>query len=213
MRILFRIAIVLLLTVGARADSFDFTFESQRFTVSGTFYGNLVSPGVYFIGGLTGTINPGKEPPLNELNYVYPGEFNGVLNNDNLLFTKQPYVDSYGISFFAGNIVYYDLIHDQFGYAVLSCGISPCTGSNILRTPGSLEVSPVPEPPSLLLIASGITLLGTQIKRMRLRRAESGAPFMARLYRDMSGFFARSANRFRSIHSASIWMVEASPLA
>jgi len=166
MRILFRIALVLLLTVGARADSFDFTFVSQRFTVSGTFYGNLVSPGVYFINGLTGTINPGKEPPLNELNYVYPGEFNGVLNNDNLLFTTQPYVDSFGISFFAGSIVYYDLIHDQFGYAVLSCGVSPCIGSNILRTPGSLEVSKTPEPPSLLLMASGILLLGIQMRRI-----------------------------------------------
>ena len=167
MRTLFRLAMVLLLlTTGARADSFNFSFVSQRFTVTGTFYGNLVSPGVYFINGLTGTINPGKEPPLNELNYVYPGEFNGVLNNDNLLFTKQPYVDSFGISFFAGSIVYYDLIHDQFGYAVLSCGSSPCTGSNILRTPGDLEVSLIPEPPSLLLMASGVLVLGVGMRRM-----------------------------------------------
>jgi|GEM_PF-6369355 len=171
MRTLFRIAMVLLFATGARADSFNFSFASQRFTVSGTFYGNLVSPGVYFINGLTGTINPGKEPPLNELNYVYPGEFNGVLNNDNLLFTTQPYVDSFGISFFAGNIVYYDLIHDQFGYAVLSCAGSPCTGSNILRTPGSLEVSStIPEPPSLLLMVTGIALLGGQIRRMTSNR-------------------------------------------
>jgi hypothetical protein len=166
MRNLFKIAIVMLLTVSAKADSFNFSFVSQRFTVSGTFYGNLVSPGVYFIYGLTGTINPGKEPPLNELNYNYPGVFNGVLNNDNLLFTNQPYVDSFGISFFAGSIVYYDLIHDQFGYAVLSCGVSPCTGSNILRTPGDLDVSKIPEPPSLLLMASGITLLGMKIRRI-----------------------------------------------
>ena len=166
MRIFLRVAIVLSVAVCARAESFNFSFVSRRFTVSGTFYGNLVSPGVYFINGLTGTINPGKEPPLNELNYVYPGEFNGVLNNDNLLFTNEPYVDSFGISFFAGQIVYYDLIHDQFGYAVLSCGISPCTGSNILRTPGDLDVSKIPEPPSLVLMASGSTLLGMQMRRI-----------------------------------------------
>ena len=167
MRILFRIGLALLLTVSARADSFNFSFVSRNFTVSGTLYGNLVSPGVYFIGSLTGTINPGKEPPLNELNYVYPGEFNGVLNNDNLLFTNEPYVDSFGISFFAGQIVYYDLIHDQTGYVLLACASSPCTGSNINRIPGTLEVSStIPEPPSLLLMASGITLLGTQMRRI-----------------------------------------------
>jgi len=167
MRILFRIGLALLLTVSARADSFNFSFVSRNFTVSGTLYGNLVSPGVYFIGSLTGTINPGKEPPLNKLNYIYPGEFNGVLNNDNLLFTNEPYVDSFGISFFAGQIVYYDLIHDQTGYVLLACASSPCTGSNINRIPGTLEVSStIPEPPSLLLMASGITLLGTQMRRI-----------------------------------------------
>lgn len=168
MRTLFRFAFVLLLTIAARADSFDFTFHTRNFDLNGILYGYVISPGVYQITGLTGTINPGKEPPLNELNFLPVGEFDAA-HNDNLLFTHEPYVDSFGIAFSTGQIVYYSMVHDQIGYALLACG-GTCTHSTLTRIPGELEVTPTPEPPSLLLIASGITLLGTQIKRMRFGR-------------------------------------------
>jgi hypothetical protein len=162
MRILFRIAMVLLLTVGARADSFNFSFVSHDFTVSGILDGHLLSPGVYQITGMTGTIEPGKEPPLNELNFLPPGEFN---NADNLLFVSEPYVDSFGINFFTGSVIIYALVHDQIGYALLACSNSSCSDST--RIGGELEVSStVPEPSSVLLMVSGIVLLGMQVRRI-----------------------------------------------
>jgi hypothetical protein len=167
MRTLFRIAIVLLLTVAARADSFNFTFISHDFNLTGTLYGYLLNPGVYQITGMKGTINPGKEPPLNELTFQPPGEF-GEVNSDDLLFTNEPYVDSTGINFFTGTEVFYALVHDQVGYALLTCGNPPC--SSLTRIPGDLEVSStIPEPLSMLLVGSGLTMLGMQVRRMRFR--------------------------------------------
>lgn len=167
MRLLWTIALGLLLTTGARADSFNFTFHSHDFDLNGILYGNLVSPGVYQITWLTGTINPGKEPPLNELNFLPPGEFDEA-HSDDLLFTNEPYVDSFGISFYTGSIIFYSLIHDQLGYAVLACG-SPGNCPTLTRIPGELEVSStVPEPSSLLLVVSGLGLVGVQIRRMGL---------------------------------------------
>lgn len=169
MRILFRIAMVLLLTVGARADTFNFSFVTRTSTLSGVLYGYPLSPGVYQVTGMTGAFVPGKEPPLNEVGLFPPGEF-GYIYADNLLFTSEPHVDSFGINFFENNGLIFDMVHDEFGYALLRCD-SNCSRTNLSRTPGVLEVSFVPEPPSLLLMASGITLLGTQTKRIRFKRA------------------------------------------
>lgn len=169
MRIVLRIAIGLLLTVGARADSFNFTFIAHDFNLSGTLYGYQLSPGVYQMTGMTGTMNPGKEPPLNELTFLPPGEFDKV-NSDDLLFTSEPFVDASGINFFTGTEVIYALIHDQVGYALVTCSNPAC--SSLTRIPGDLEVSStIPEPPSLLLMATGLTLLAMTIKWIALGRS------------------------------------------
>jgi hypothetical protein len=96
MRTFFRIGLLLLLTVAAQADTFNFTFTGENFDAKGTLTGERVSPGVYQVTSITGLILPYPEYPLNEITGLYPpGEINHA---DNLLFVNEPFVDTFGIN-------------------------------------------------------------------------------------------------------------------
>jgi hypothetical protein len=167
----FRVAILSLFSVAAaNADSFNFTFTGKNFDVSGVLTGHLLSPGVYQITQITGTAGS-KEPPLNQIYGLYsPGEIN---NADNLLFTNQPFVDSFGINFFVGDGSNYALAHDNLGYLITGCFQGTCSENNHITNRGDLVVtSTVPEPSTLLLFTSGL-LLSSLPLRKRLLNLES----------------------------------------
>ena len=163
----FRVVILLLLTVAAKADTFNFTFIGENFGVSGTFTGDLLSPGVYQITQITGKAGS-KEPPLDQIYGLYaPGEINGA---DNLLFANQPLVDSFGINFFVGDGSNYALAHDDQGYLVTGCFQGSCSETSYITNRGDLVVSyATPEPSTLLLSATGLSLCALPLKRRLLR--------------------------------------------
>jgi hypothetical protein len=146
--------ILLLLTAAAKADTFNFTFTGENFDVSGTLTGNLLSPGVYQITQITGTAGS-KEPPLNQIYGLYfPGEIN---NADNLLFTNQPFVDSFGVNFFVGDGSNYALAHDNLGYLITGCFQGSCSENSYITNRGDLVVSyATPEPSTWLLLTTGL---------------------------------------------------------
>ena len=162
MRTFFRVGLLLLLTVAAKADTFNYTFIGESFNLSGTLSGIPIGPGMYQVNGMTGTIPNYKEEPLNQIfNALNPGEINGA---DNLLFTTQPFVDSFGINFLVNEGSVLALAHDEIGHKIVGC-MQGC--SNYIVNRGVLEVSATaPEPSSLLLMASGLAVLGNRIRRM-----------------------------------------------
>jgi len=164
---LFRVVILLLLTVAAKADTFKFTFIGENFDVSGTLTGNLLSPGVYQITQITGTAGS-KEPPLNQIYGLYaPGEINGA---DNLLFANQPFVDSFGINFFVGDGSNYALAHDNLGYLITGCFQGSCTSDQYITNRGDLVVSyATPEPSTFVFFATGLSLCALPLRRRVLR--------------------------------------------
>ena len=163
----FLASILLLLTVAAKADTFNFTFIGQNFDASGTLTGNLLSPGVYQITGITGTAGS-KEPPLNQIYGLYPpNEINGA---DNLLFMNQPFVDSFGINFFVGDGSNYALAHDNLGYMITGCFQGSCSETSYITNRGDLVVTyATPEPSTLLLFATGLSFCAFPLKRRLLR--------------------------------------------
>ena len=143
----FRVVILLLLTVAVKADTFNFTFTGENFGASGILTGHLVSPGVYQITQITGTMTDYKESPLDQIWGLYPvGEINGA---DNLLFTTKPFVDSLGINFLVSDLSGLRLAHDNLGYMITGCYEGSCSDNNRITNRGDLVVHlrfPNPQP-------------------------------------------------------------------
>jgi hypothetical protein len=161
--------LALFLLVGGltvNAETFNFNFTGQNFNASGTITGDLISPGVYQVTGMSGILSPWHEGnPLNVISLASPGEINGA---DNLLYTNEPFVDSQGINFFVGDGSIFALAEANIGYQILGCFEGGCMESQYIHNPGDLVVSSaVPEPTTLLLVSSGIVALAARLKRFR----------------------------------------------
>ncbi|RZU39727.1 PEP-CTERM sorting domain-containing protein [Edaphobacter modestus] len=134
----------------ARADTFNFAVSGSAGGISGSgiFTASETGSGDFLIIGITGTGVTGL---------IAPGGFNG---NDNLLFpSSQPVLDSQGFSFtavdgpdqfdvnvFSDGTGYFAFFRDQDAFTdtlPISFELGPAT-------------SPIPEPPTLFLIGTGL---------------------------------------------------------
>jgi hypothetical protein len=160
--------ILLLLTVAVRAESFNFNFTGQNFSASGTLTGNLVSPGVYQITQMTGSLSDFHDYPLNQIWGLYPpGEINGA---NNLLFVNEPFVDSLGINFLVSDQAGLALAHDNLVYLITGCYEGACSPNNHITNRGDLVVTyATPEHSTILLFTTGLSLCALPLKRRLLR--------------------------------------------
>lgn len=155
-------------------NTFDYTFNSEGVTATGTLSGDLIAPGEYLL--TSGTIYlTGAPRDLNgngalAPNPPYAFEIGGgtTLNGlDDLLFPDaDPQIDTEGGLAF--------LMHSGLGVGI--GGNSPGSywmfgGNWELNTNGSFSAtpSPVPEPATLGLLGTGLIGLGLVIKRKRTR--------------------------------------------
>lgn len=168
MRSIFRVGLLLFIAAMAKAETFNFIFNGERFGAYGIMAGDLVSPGIYQITSISGRMTAWHEgDPLDEIQFLYPaGEINGA---DNLLFMNGgPFVDQLGINFYVGDESGLAFAHDDLGYKIVGCFEGSCSPNNQLINRGDLIVSSaVPEPSTLLLIASGAVVGATRLRRLR----------------------------------------------
>ena len=162
-RSFFRVGILLLLTIAAKAESFNFTFTGNSFSASGTLMGDPVGPGVYHLYGATGTVTDLGAYPVLDILGLYPnGEINGA---DNLLFTTAPYVDSFGFNFALTDGSSLALAHDNIGYFITGC-YQACSPNSTVFTRGDLVVSStVPEPSTMLLFTTGLLVCALPLRK------------------------------------------------
>ena len=167
MQSLFRVVVLLFLVTAAKAETFNFTFIGNSFSASGTLTGDLVSPGIYHLYGATGKVTDfGAYPSLDILGLYPNGEINGA---DNLLFTTPPYVDSLGFNFALTDGSSLALAHDNLGYFITGC-YQACSPNTNVFTRGDLVVTyATPEPSTLLLFSTGLSLCALPLKRRLLR--------------------------------------------
>jgi hypothetical protein len=159
--------VLLFLVTAAKAETFNFTFLGNSFSASGTLTGDLVSPGIYHLYGATGKVTDfGAYPSLDILGLYPNGEINGA---NNLLFTTPPYVDSPGFNFALTDGSSLALAHDNLGYFITGC-YQACSPNTNVFTRGDLVVTyATPEPSTLLLLSTGLSLCALPLKRRFLR--------------------------------------------
>jgi hypothetical protein len=150
-------ACLLLLAVSARADTFSLTATSGATTViSATLTGTELSPGVFDITGMSGTVD-GYSATLLPTTGAGIVTASSVVDGweilyDNLLSVNAPYVDYYGLAFTAdgelGNLYY------SGGELYAQLGNNPPFQETL-----SVSVVQTPEPSSLVLLVAGMLAL------------------------------------------------------
>lgn len=168
---------LLCISVAAHADDFNFSFgdASSPFVGSGVLSNNeMVAPGQYIIGGVTGAVTTTSQEPSSTISSIlaagtFPTPTNGGTfpANDNTLFVTNGVgnFDGNGLSFLLSNGTQINL-YDPNGSAYdaffqTSNGDRSYENVAIAITP----VATTPEPSSFALLATGLLGVAGAIKR------------------------------------------------
>ena len=164
--------VVLLFSPAAYADSYSFTFAGSGFTGSGTFTTSATAtPGQFLIDSVNGTTDgipiQGILPPG-----TYPPTSSGNFPNDNLFFYPLLAGGALDLNGFAYSLTSgsnFDIFHFEGYYLETGPNFDSFTldsFSIIDTTTGTPIVgSPVPEPGSLLLLATGVLGIAGTVRR------------------------------------------------
>ena len=138
--------------------TYNFSFDGSGITASGSVTAALQFGDEYLVTSLSGTQNGDAMTLLPPLGYA---------GNDNLFFTSAPFLDSAGVSFSAGGIDYNVYF---YGGTYYDCS-TPVTcfyGDGVPLTSGSLSLTPIPEPGTLVLFGTGLLGFAGILRRKRL---------------------------------------------
>ncbi len=150
-RFLLVLAGVLLLSVTAKADTFNFTITGTggMFSRSGTLIATSNGNGSFLVTDITGPGVLGLIPP------------NDPFRNDNLLFPNaNRLVDNNGIGFF-GNFGLADLFSTSAGYRVRGIDLQ----NNTFNVPVDFTLTSTPEPSSLVFAMTGMLATAAYARR------------------------------------------------
>ena len=168
-------AVLLPVSLAARADTFDFSFgnSSSSFNGSGVLTtGTLLSPGQYLIASVTGKAQVVPNGPSVDIQSMLPpGAFptpqNGNLfpaNDDVLLVTNGVgSFDQYGLSFLLKDGAQFNLFSGSINDVLLK----PARGANVFENvPITItEAAQTPEPSSFALLGTGLLGVALLAKR------------------------------------------------
>jgi hypothetical protein len=143
---------LLVFSLAAHAESFNFSFgnSNSTFSGSGVLSGNLTSPGVYLITSVTGTTDTGNGTNRPISGILAAGTFG---SNDNELFVSNTGVYSFdfdGLSYSLANGAEINLYNSN-GQVLMR------TGGNIVTQLSTITITAAtPEPSSLALLGTGV---------------------------------------------------------
>ncbi len=139
---------MLVFSLAAHADSFNFSFSGSTFSGSGVLSGDLVSPGTYQITSVTGTTDTGNGTNRPIAGIIAKNGFDG--NDNKLLFTNGSYAfDVAGLSYLLNNGAQINLYFSDNEFLQRTGGGTVSQVSPITITAAT------PEPSSLALLGTG----------------------------------------------------------
>lgn len=168
------------LQAGASTINYNFNFTGSGYSGAGVFtLTSTATAGTYNITGVSGTttvsgyssatiaslLAPGVYPPNNP---TYPNQA-----NDNLAFTSGPFLDYQGVSYSLTNGLLVNLFYNGSNTFGVSSSNSTtfATLNTFTATPQAVAVTP--EPPSVLLLATGVLAVGALYWRRRQSALET----------------------------------------
>ncbi len=148
----------------ASADVMTFTLSGQGLDATGLFYGAPVTDGQWLISDASGTFNG------SDIVGIWPESNSGNLFNfNNIFYSPGPAVDSLGIVFQLSNGDLVNLCYDSgcAGAAQTYTAIvwDSNQGFTNLNVDSYAFAGPVPEPSTLMLVASGLLGLASVARR------------------------------------------------